>query len=287
MNRFLSFSFFLLFALTATAQKVKTVEAEYVYQVPENITPEQAKRIALERAQTMAIAEEFGTTVSQTNLTNVSNVNGNSDMDFQSIGFSETKGEWIETIGEPEYSLSFEQGVLIVRVMVKGKARELVTAGIDCEARILRNKDDNFESSEFSNGEQFFLSFRTPTKGYLAVYLLDNEGQAFCLLPYPGQDEAQYPVKANERHLLFDYATGNEFTEEYYLTASNGVEYNQLYVIFSPNEFTKALDEQAEQTELLLPRELPEDEFQEWLAKNRRRDNKMQLIRKTLKIKKE
>lgn len=283
MNRFFLLSLFLLFTLGTSAQRVKTVGAEYTFFAPENVTTEQAKRIALERAQIKAIAEEFGTTISQTNLTNVSNVNGNSDIDFQTIGLSETKGEWIETIGEPEYSLTFEDETLVVKVFVKGKARELITAGVDCVARLLRNgKEDKFESDEFVDGDQIFLSFRTPAKGHLAVYLLDNDGQAFCLLPYPTQEEAHYFVKANERHLLFDREVGNEFTEEYYLTCSNKVEYNQLYVIFSPNEFVKALDDQAEE---LMPRELSEDEFQKWLAKNRRRDNKMQLIRKTLKIK--
>ena len=283
MNRFFLLSLFLLFTLGTSAQRVKTVGAEYTFFAPENVTTEQAKRIALERAQIKAIAEEFGTTISQTNLTNVSNVNGNSDIDFQTIGLSETKGEWIETIGEPEYSLTFEDETLVVKVFVKGKARELITAGVDCVARLLRNgKEDKFESDEFVDGDQIFLSFRTPAKGHLAVYLLDNDGQAFCLLPYPTQEEAHYFVKANERHLLFDREVGNEFTEEYYLTCSNEVEYNQLYVIFSPNEFVKALDDQAEE---LMPRELSEDEFQKWLAKNRRRDNKMQLIRKTLTIK--
>lgn len=278
------FLIFVLIALTAPAQKIVTVEAEYTYVAPENLTPEQARRVALERAQIKAIADEFGSTVTQTNLTNVSNENGNSEIDFQSIGLSEVKGEWIETIGEPKYSLSFEQGVLVVKVMVKGKARELITAGVDCVAKLLRNgKEDKFESSEFTDGDQIFLSFRSPAKGNIAVYLLDNDGQAFCLLPYPMQQDSHYFVKANDRHLLFDSVTGDEFTEEYYLTCSNEVEHNQLYVIFSPNEFTKALDDRTDE---LMPRELSAEDFQKWLAKNRRRDKDMQLIKKTITIKK-
>ncbi len=271
-----------LIVLKASAQRTETVEAEYIYYAPENITPGQAKQIAVERAQIKAIADEFGTTVTQTNLTNVSNNNGESSIDFQSIGMSEVKGEWIETIDEPEFEISFDQGMLVVKVHVKGKAREIISANIDCEAKLLRNgKEDKFESSEFKDGDQFFLSFRTPSKGYIAVYQLDNAGQAYCLLPYPNQEDAQYEVKANTRHLLFDWKSGNEFTEEYYMTCSEDMEYNQFYIIFSPNQFTKALDDRTSE---LIPRELSAEEFQEWLAKNRRRDKEMQLIKKTIKI---
>ena len=284
MYRHLFIFLFTSIGLFATAQRTETVEAEYTYYAPENISPEQARRIALERAQIQAIADEFGTTISQTSHTKVANANGTSEVDFQSIGLSEVKGEWIETIDEPKYDLTFEQGMLVVKVTVKGKARELISAGVDCVAKLLRNgKEDKFESSEFTDGDQIFLAFQTPEKGNIAVYLLDNDGQAFCLLPYPNQEESHYFVKANQRHLLFDCSNGNEFTEEYYLTCSQEMERNQLYVIFSPNKFTKALDNQTEE---LLPRELPVEEFQEWLAKNRRRDKDMQLIRKSITIKK-
>lgn len=271
-------------AFEAAAQRVETVEAEYIYYAPENVSPGQAKQIAVERAQIKAIADEFGTIVSQTNLTNVSNINGDSDIDFQSIGMSEVKGEWIETLEEPEFEISFEKEMLVVKVYVKGKAREVVAANIDCEAKLLRNgKDDKFESYEFKDGDQFFLSFCTPVKGYIAVYQLDNKGQAYCLLPYPSQEDAQNEIKANKRYLFFDWESGNEFTEEYYMTCDDDLEHNLLYIIFSPNKFTKALDARSNEE---LPRELVADEFQEWLAKNRRRDKEMQLIRKSITIKK-
>ena len=284
MHRLLLILVLCFVAFEATAQRTETVEAEYIYHAPENISPGQAKQIAVERAQIKAIADEFGTTISQTNLTNVSNINGESGIDFQSIGMSEVKGEWIETLEEPKFEITFEQEMLVVKVYVKGKAREIIAANIDCEAKLLRNgKDDKFESSEFQDGDQFFLSFRTPAKGYIAIYQLDNAGQAYCLLPYPGQEEAQNEIKANKRYLFFDWESGNEFTEEYYMTCGEEPEHNQLYIIFSPNKFMKALDDRNSEE---LPRELAADEFQEWLAKNRRRDKEMQLIKKSITIKK-
>ena len=49
----------LLLPLTVFAQRVKTVEGEYTYHAPENVTIEQAKRTALERAKIQALADEF------------------------------------------------------------------------------------------------------------------------------------------------------------------------------------------------------------------------------------
>ena len=41
-------------SLNAVAQKSQKVTASYTYYAPENVTPEQAKRTALERAQLQA-----------------------------------------------------------------------------------------------------------------------------------------------------------------------------------------------------------------------------------------
>ena len=65
-----------LLTTSVFAQKVKTVEGEYTYHAPENVTIEQARRIALERAKIQALADEFGTIVQQQNVTRVENSNG-------------------------------------------------------------------------------------------------------------------------------------------------------------------------------------------------------------------
>ena len=195
----------LILSSSVFAQKLKTVEGEYTYHAPENVTMEQAKRTALDRAMIQALADEFGTIVTQQNATRVENSNGQSDIDFLSIGGSEVKGEWIETIGEPVYDIRYEGNMLVVVCKVKGKAREIVSAGIDFQVKVLRNgTDDKFESDQFRNGDDLFLSFQSPVAGYLAVYLVDAENQAYCLLPYRNQTDGVYSVEANSRYLFFN-----------------------------------------------------------------------------------
>ena len=272
------FLLLILLPLTAFAQRAKTVEGEYTYCAPENVTIEQAKRIALERAKIQALADEFGTIVQQQNITRVENSNGESTTDFFSVGGSDVKGEWLGDEDEPEYKISYDDNMLVVTCRVKGKARELVSAKIDFQARVLRNgTEDKFEDSEFYAGDDLYLSFTSPVKGYVAVYLIDADRQAYCLLPYRSQSDGAYAIEGNQRYVFFSGKDAPQqeraFVDEYNMTCDKDEEHNLIYVVFSPNEFTKAVD-RASNSEIL-PRQLSYKELQEWLAKYRKYDKEM------------
>ncbi len=270
------------------AQKVETLEAEYVYHAPENMTLEEAKRVALERAKIEALAKAFGTMVSQTNMTLVGNRNGDGKVDFFSVGGSEVKGEWIETVGVPVYAICYEQEMLVVRVSVRGRAREVLAAKAEVRVRILRNgTEDRCEGEVFYEGDDLYLSFISPVNGYLAVYLSDTDGKVYCLLPYREQTDGIYRVQANRRYLFFH--TGEApvaergMVDEYMMTCEREIERNIVYVVFSPRAFVKAADGGGEEA---LPRELEGEEFRRWLARCRKHDTEMQVIEKLVVVKK-
>ena len=131
MFKFSLFILFQFFFLTCLAQKVKTVVGEVLYYPPENLTIEQAKNMAFQRAQIKALADEFGTIVALNTSTIITNINEESSINYSSLSNSDVGGEWIETVGEPEYKISYEEGVLVVACRVKGKAREIVNNQID------------------------------------------------------------------------------------------------------------------------------------------------------------
>ncbi|MBQ8601143.1 MAG: DUF4384 domain-containing protein [Bacteroides sp.] len=277
-----------LFALSALAQRTEKVRAEYIYHAPENISLEEAKRIALERAKIQAIADEFGTIVSQSNTTMVSNRNGESSTDFFSLGGSEVKGEWIETIGEPSYDINYEQGMLVVKAIVSGRIREIVSAQIDIKAEVLCNGTDlKFARTDFKNGDDLYLYFQSPVDGYLAVYLLEEVSQmVYCLLPYKSSSEAVTPIEHDKPYVFFsakDAGDKAHLVDEYTMTCNSSVERNTIYVVFSSNEFTKA---NSYNVEVLLPQELSFEEFQKWLIRGRVKDKVMVVKRKYLTIKK-
>lgn len=237
---------------------------------------EEAERIALERAKLQAIADEFGTVVSQSNFTSVSNRNGESDVDFFSLGGSETKGEWIETLGEPQFNRSFdEDGSLIIRVVVKGRIREIKQAQIAIEAKVLCNGTDlKFERSDFRNGDDLYLYFKSPVDGYLNVYLLDEATKSvYCLLPYRKSRHGAVFVEHDEDYLFFSKKSAGEYSsevDEYVMTCSRDMERNILYVMFSPNEFAKSSLEKSPNTR---PHQIAWIDFQKWIKRNRSRDD--------------
>lgn len=62
--------------------KSKNVCGEYTFYAPENVSLSEAKRIALERAKLQALADEFGTVISQVNTSVVKDDNGKADSHF-------------------------------------------------------------------------------------------------------------------------------------------------------------------------------------------------------------
>lgn len=284
---FITFTLF-LFALPILAQRTEKVRAEYTYHAPENISLEEAKRIALDRAKIQAIADEFGTIVSQSNTTLVKNSNGESSTDFFSLGGSEVKGEWIETIGQPEYEISYEQGMLVVKAIVLGRIREIVSAQIDIKAEVLCNGTDlKFARTDFKSGDDLYLYFQSPIDGYLAVYLLDEVTQmVYCLLPYKSSSEAITPIEHDKPYIFFsaEHASANaHLVDEYTMTCYNSVERNIIYVVFSPKEFAKANSNNVDE---MLPQELSFEEFQKWLLRERNRDKGMSVLRESITINK-
>jgi hypothetical protein len=282
MRRILLFTLGLLCCLsTIQAASTKTIKAEYTYYAPENVTLEQAKQTALQRARLKGIAETFGTNMNQIGTTIRENVNGESSASVFQLTNSTVKGEWIRDVDEPEYDIKYEGSSLVVSVKVKFEAREMKSAAVDFEAKVLRNgTEDKYESDEFKSGDDLFLSFQTPKDGYLAVYLVEGE-MAYCLLPYRNQTDGICQVKANKRYVFFSTAEDKSANvDEYVMTTDKQMENNVIYIIFSPNEFSKAVDIQSDRQAGIegtagLPRELSFEKFQKWLSKQMGHDEKM------------
>lgn len=135
----------------------------------------------------------------------------------------------------------------------------------------------------------------SPTDGFLAVYLVDKD-EAYCLLPYAGDPDGKQPIKHGEEYTFFSTASApkdlKNITDEYTLTCEGEAEMNRIYILFSPNMFTKAVDynpnkdNKADMNTLTLPRQLSMENFQKWLFDNRKRDKSMSVNIKEIIIKK-
>lgn len=269
MNKSVLLILFLFVGVVAFAQKTKNVSASYTYYAPETMSIEEAKRTALERAKIQAIADEFGTIVSQSSSTIVSNKNGESDTKFFSVGGSDVKGEWIETFGEPKYDISFEDHLLVVSVALNGKIRQIPEGRAIIDSKILRNGVDlRNEDDTFGNGDDLFLSFKSSLDGYLLIYLLDYQSSnAYCLLPYKKSKDTAQKIDQNENYIFFSRSHAPGFqdgiVDEYTLTNSgaDNVEHNDIVMLFSPKMLVKGTSEDNGEG---YPRQMSLDTFEKW-----------------------
>lgn len=287
MKRFFVF-IALFFSLEAlTAQEVVNVSGEYTYVVPINISLEQAKQIALERARIQCLADHFGTIVNQSHSTVMRTVDGDSEVSHFTLGETEVKGEWLGDTKQPIYKITYDEitGSNTIYVKVFGKARAISNSKVDVSAKVLCNGvTPRHEREVLYEGDQIFLSFIAPVDGYLCVYLVDEETNAYCMLPYESNDEGSQQVEANKQHVFFskDYARADELVDEYVMSCSHDGESNILYIIFSPTPFYKAVDRMSS-TSL---QQLTYEDLQEWLLSIQSKDPNLQVIRKTVVIKK-
>lgn len=265
--------------LAAMGQKIKTVSGSYTYCPPETQSFEEARQTALCRAQLQILADTFGTVMTMTSTTRVENSESGSGVDMLSLGESSVKGEWIETVGDPEFKTEITpQGMLAITVHVTGKVREITEAKIEFDAKVLRNgTEDRFEGTDFNEGDDMFLSFRAPSDGYIAVYLYDGADDVFCLLPYQQQSVPAIKTEGRKRYVFFsakEFVDGipREAVDEYTMTCSKTMEINRIYVVWSPNEFYRAMDSFEREG---MPRSLDLRTFQKWLSKMRTRNKDM------------
>ncbi len=262
----------LTFCVNAFAQKPKFVSGEYRYVVPENVSIENAKSTAVEKARLEAMAAAFNTTISQTNVSTVKNSNGVVEMDFSSFGGTEVKGIWLGDQKEPELTILYENDTFVVIAKVWGHAREIKKSDAELNIMTLCN---GVESVRFANGSQFSMKFKSAINGYLAIFLMDdNLGQAYCLMPYENTDGVARKIKRNVGYeFLSKKDSEYPYLENTILTASKELEYNRLSVVFSPNEFSLPLGDMGE-----FMMELPLKKFSSWLHKSRIKDVDMQVI---------
>lgn len=265
-----------LICCCASAQ-TRTVTGEATFYGDDNTTPKEAKAEALKSARIAALAKEFGTTVTQTVISDESIRSGGESSFFSSLSESEVKGEWINDIGEPKYKLSYDdEGHIIVWCAVKGLAREISNSAADFAAEVLRNGADlRNKDTRFRSGDDFRLYFKAPQDGYVAVYLVGEDRMAYTLLPYSGNADGQVKVKHGREYIFFDAALGDKShgeVDEIELRTDEPAEHNKIYVLFSPNPFVKANDSFTGEN---LPRALRFNDFHRWLTGLRKKDPAM------------
>lgn len=272
----------LLFGVAAVfaAEDIVNVTGEYTYYGDDNTTPKEARRLALEGARLDALAKAFGTTVTQSLVSDETVKDGKESNFFKSYSETEVKGEWLADNGEPEYKVSYDNdGNIVMYCKVKGRARALSNEAPDFEVAVLRNGTElRHADTRFRSGDDMRLYFKAPVDGYIAVYLCGDDRMAYTLLPYSTSSVGCVKVKRGQEYVFFDTrlspAELRSEVDEMQLMTDEVVERDRFYVLFSPKPFVKANDNFTAEN---LPRSMPFNDFYKWLTKTRRNDPSLAL----------
>lgn len=262
---FISLWFFLASSVSAKDKLVRC-EGTYPYTYTENISHAEAKAKAVENAIIMALADEFGTTVTSQSLMELENGKDR----FDQMSRLQVKGKLVRHIHEPEISSPLlADNLFSIQVKVDFYARPIVYAPTEFEAYTLRNgTEKKFESLYFQADDKFYLLFQSPKAGYLAVFFEDRSS-VVCMLPYVQEDEAPFWVEKEKSYLLF-----NVRNNTYHMSCGEEPEINYVHVIFSPRKFIDGD----------LVREMSCKKFREWLGTRQSYDDKMQVNSMMIKV---
>lgn len=283
-----------LLAIMVFAAKQKPIEVSFSYDYLSNDRNEsqaEAEKHALERAKQKALENAFGVDVSSIVVTMESETQQNekwdTSSDFFSLGGTSVRGEWLTTTEEKVISSRHNGDYWEVSVVVSGTIREKSGAPIDLHYAIISQPTDRETRPRFFDGEDLLLRFSSPVAGALCVYIVDESKTAYCLLPYSRDGKGYAEVEANKEHLFLSTKTDPK-AEEVVFTTDKEIEHNVMYIVFSPNRFTKARDKSGGKNwrDQSLPRSLAYEDFLRWLAKNQTADDQMLVKTELIEIRK-
>lgn len=277
----------LMLPWTVLADDTKVIKGKYTYYVDEkdNITFAEARNNAIEYARREGLKEVFGAYLSSDVVTHMKvSADGSTHNTLWDLSQETVKGEWLGDIDAPSVDISYDKAThtFAYTVEIHGKGKELVGNKTPIEWHVLCDGTDAKNASEvFPSKSRLYVDFKSPVSGYVAIYLLSEDEEANCLLPYRSSETGIYEVKAGKRYVFFDKDADAQ-ADRYSLSTNKELENNVIYLIFSPNSFTKCNDVSTDPNR---PSQLKVKDFEKWRMGMMQKDSKMVAERRWIKIK--
>lgn len=249
---------------------------EATWKVEDSSTLAEAKRSCLNMARIAAMDSAFGTALNQGNRAYLHEQVQKSYFFWESY----VKGDFITDVST-DWRYKVTQDAfpsLFIVCEAKILAQEIRKDKVELEAWVSAGPESRKPIHSFEDGSSFFTHFRSPSSGFLTVYLLDELGRAYRILPYPGspiEKENAVQIKADQhytigsrQHLSFGYDSSQ--IAEYIIQKDTDreIEVNELLFIFS---------KEALETKPMLKQDDPQKpawtdikRLNKWLVKNRK-----------------
>jgi len=269
----------------AAAQKNKIVSIEATGEVPytEDKSEKELRQEALQQAILNGLQEEFGMVTYQGDKLSTGNYSGSevkTTENFSSYAGTQVKGDLIKTeqckckeVIVPPSVTGREMPEKVYRCTVKFTARKASESKPDFEAYPIWRLEKKAQTFSFENEDPFYLYFKSPSSGFLSVYL-DDSKTCQRLLPSKNMGpefEDGVPVTGDKEYYLFsrdkqfNYFGKENAMEAYVMSTEYPQETNQLIIIFSKNPVAKPPLKDGAGKEY--PKEMTTKEFETWRIK--------------------
>lgn len=279
------FSLLSLLILTSTyslAQKKFNAKGEAQVKVEDKRSKAETKEKVLQLAKINAIENVLGTYVEQE--TNIDLEDG--EFSFKILGTTRVKGEWLKTKSQKfsedlkEVKTKFGKSTEIwITCKIEGVVREIVTPKLAFITNALNCPQPECRTTRFLDGESFYLYFKTPSDGYLSVYIVE-EDVVYRMLPYQ-EMAAPYidavPVQFDKNYIFFAQSKEHNYFSDFHYSKIDEIgmetnvekEYLKLYIVFSKEKFSKPiLKDGIVINDGSLPKSLSAKKFDEWIVQN-------------------
>ena len=251
--------------LWAFGQRIEKVHGQYTYEVTDNsrLTLYEAKQHAIEMAQAEAIKKVFGEhVISDVEIVNEER-NGKTMSRFREVTRSVAKGHWIGNEKDPVIDMDYDNGILYINADVWGQVREYTQNQADLRwyVAVENDRGQHEMTTQLYHKQPFFVHFQTSVDGYIVLYVLDQSGEASCMLP---RDAGIFHVTPNRQYRLFDPLDGPSAPTPWFTVAGEREDY-QFVLVFSPKYFSKCIDEKA--TDMNKYNTVKAKYFESWLKR--------------------
>ncbi len=247
--------------------KVKC-EGTYRYVYEAHVSHAEARVLGVEYAIQCAIAEKLGTTITSESRLEMTN----SNEWFAHVSRFHVKGKFLRHIKEPQISDPiYADNLSSIEISVSFYAQPLEYAPTAFKARVLRNgTEPRFEDDTFRAGDKFYMQFRSPKAGFLAIFF-ETTDNVICMLPYIGEEDEPFWVKKGEDYTLFEVENNT-----YHMSCDEKDEINFVHIVFSPKSFIHND----------LEREMSLRDFSDWLDSRRAYDEQLEVETRMIKVSK-
>jgi hypothetical protein len=289
--------------------QIDVISGESSIDWPTSVSEDVIKKEAKEKAIINGIERKYGQVVLQGNSTYIKNLSNGEMLESQSVFYSSSqsllKGEFLRMIGSETYEVFSEKRKIngkkeqlrVIKCKITFEAKEVAEQlpQFTVVSSVCESKPLNCKTTLFYNGDKIYIYFKTPVKGYLAIYAdYLIEGKHYCsrYLPVKENGDLAYSscLKVDEaKEYTFFSQNNTQFSEgfiskEVVLVTNENTEPMRFFVIFSEDpisspqlsEIPVSQSFKEKNTGYQLPLGIRSEKFQEWIYQQRAFNKKFQ-----------